>query len=258
MRNIKNDLTCIGLIAIVLFSLGCIGEKSSETISPKTETVPPAKPSSNSPPVAKFSMHPENPRDTERVMFHNESGDPDKDALNFEWYIDGEYDCSCFSISEKFAKGEHAVKIIAEDTNSSKDEYEATFYVSETFIEEDISELVLRREDIGLSWNPIDNESLGENSYHTIFKMNEKKLECIITKYETVEAAKERFKEILTVELSPHNPIGNEATYKTSDKTVEVRFRYGNLICTVSMNTDNLNDVLSHCRSLEAKLNQVG
>ncbi|MCK4636859.1 MAG: hypothetical protein KAT49_03160 [Methanomicrobia archaeon] len=255
MKNLKDNLLCTGIIILFLFSSGCTEKgqngitNSSNTSSPNTSV-----PQGDHPPVAMISMFPEEPRDVQKIIFKNESTDPDNENLRFEWYVDGEYDCACFSISEKFPEGEHTVKLIAKDPKGNEDEYELTFYVSETFVNEDVSELVLRREDIGAIWDLVTDEYLGENSYHTVLTNGENRIECTVEKYETVETAENKFKEYF-IKPFPYFAIGNESTYEMGDECIII-FRYGNLVCKISANAI-LDTVLVYAKSLEAKLNQV-
>ncbi|MCK4247681.1 MAG: hypothetical protein KAX04_03995, partial [Methanomicrobia archaeon] len=100
MKNLKDNLLCTGIIILFLFSSGCTEKgqngitNSSNTSSPNTSV-----PQGDHPPVAMISMFPEEPRDVQKIIFKNESTDPDNENLRFEWYVDGEYDCACFSIS---------------------------------------------------------------------------------------------------------------------------------------------------------------
>jgi len=244
----RNKLVYLLIVIILVFSIGCEEKKQNETTIPHTSSP------TNHPPVAKFTIYPEKPRDAERIMFQNRSTDPDNDPLRFKWYIDGKYDCSCFSISEKLSEGKHTVKLVATDDKGNEDEYVLKFYVSETFIDEDVSELVLKREDVGMAWIPVMNEYSGENAYHTAFENGDKRIECVVEKYDTVEEAENRFKEYFARPL-PYPPIGNESTYTENDY-IDVIFRYGNIICKVSMNT-TLEDAILYAKTLEAKLNQV-
>jgi len=247
----KNKLLCMGLILLFSFSLGCTEKEQDKT----TATLAPTTVSSDHSPTAKFSIYPEEPRDAQRIMFQNKSTDPDNDPLKFEWYIDGKYNCSCFSISEKLSKGEHTVKLVAKDPEGNRDEYELKFYVSETFIKEDVSKLVLKREDVGMIWNLVTDEYSGENSYHTVLENGERRIECTVEKYDTVKDVENKFKEYF-VRTFPYPTIGNESTYDKDD-FIQVTFRYGNLIYKVSTNT-TLEDAITYSKSLEAKLNQVG
>ncbi len=264
-KKMRNSILCAGIIGIVLCSLGCVGgeQESPETV-PSSTTSPPTTPpttspssNSSSPPTAKFSMHPEDPRDTDRIMFHNESTDPDEEPLRFEWYIDGNFDCACMSISEKFSAGDHTVKLVAMDGQGNEDVYEVTFHVSETFIATDPAELVLRRENVGLVWTLVKEESVEDHGYRTIFELGEKRVTCTVESYDTVEAAQHAFDDTAEGEFLPHQSLGNKAIYKKTENSVDVVFRYGNLICSISMNTSDFNETMSYCRSLESKLNQV-
>lgn len=254
MKNLKNKLLCIGILLLFAISFGCTEKEQNETTnSPTTAstTIPPE----NHSPVAKFSMFPEDPRDTQKITFKNESTDPDNDPLRFGWYMDEEYNCACFSISEKLSEGEHTVKLVAKDAKGNENEYELKFYVSETFIKEDVSELVLRREEVGM-WDLVTDEYLGENSYHTVLENGENRIECTVEKYNTVEAAENKFKEYF-ISIFPYPAIGNETTYDTENDVIHVIFRYGNLICKISINT-NLEDAILYSKIWGAKLNQVG
>jgi len=257
MKNLKNKLLCIGILLLFVISFGCTEKEQNETNTPAPETTNPPETTAapDNPPVAKFSMFPEYPRDTQKITFKNESTEPDDDPLRFEWYVDEEYNCACFSISEKLSKGEHTVKIVAKDINGNENEYELKFYVSETFIEEDVSELVLRREEVGM-WNLVTDEYLGENSYHTVLENGENRIECTVEKYDTVEDAENKFKEYF-VRAFPYPAIGNETTYDMENDVIHVTFRYGNLICKISINT-NLEDAILYSKIWGAKLNQVG
>jgi hypothetical protein len=246
-----------------MISLGCTQNTENPVPSssfPSTTSAPTSSPTSTqggNPPVAKFSFYPEEPKDVHIVRFTNESTDPDDDPLRFEWYVDGQYNCSCFSISERFTEGGHTVELIAKDPQGNQDRYEVSFSVSNAYLEVDLSTIVLRREDLGMMWGCTADRYLGENEYRTVLLKSDQHVECTVKKYETVDDAKTAFQEIFVADPFPYGTIGNETTFTTLDDTTQITFRYGNLICILSANTV-LDTVLIYAKSLESKLNKVG
>jgi len=79
----------------------------------------------NRPPVASFSIMPENPEVGDYIVVASTSSDPDGDMLTYSWYVDG---VSRFGNSpnwewENPEAGEHTIKLVVEDSKGGSDEH---------------------------------------------------------------------------------------------------------------------------------------
>ena len=81
----------------------------------------------NNPPIASFSIMPQNPTPDDTIVGVSTSTDPDGDTLTYSWYFNGEYDENIGNLPNwtwpNPQAGEHTIKLVVDDGKGGSDEY---------------------------------------------------------------------------------------------------------------------------------------
>jgi PKD repeat protein len=100
--------------------------------APAPSPTPP--PAANQPPVASFTITPENPKANDTVEFTSTSSDPDGDILEYSWYINGKYATPVGNSSSwKFPDIPSAtatIELVVDDGKGGTDSHTKTLTVS--------------------------------------------------------------------------------------------------------------------------------